>query len=48
MEVEKLKEIMSDYEKDQMKSDMAVQEAVNLVTAAAKEVPRKENVDLTE
>lgn len=48
MEVEKLKEIMSDYEKDQMKSDMAVQEAVNLVTAAAVEVPRKENVDLTE
>ncbi len=48
MEKEKLAEIMSDYEKDQMKSDLAVQEAVDLVTAAAKEVPKKESVDLTE
>ncbi|MDD3217994.1 MAG: trigger factor [Lachnospiraceae bacterium] len=38
MEVEKLKELMGDYEKDQMKKDMAVQEAVTLVTEAAKEV----------
>lgn len=38
MEVEKLKELMGDYEKDQMKKDMAVQEAVTLVAEAAKEV----------
>ena len=35
---EKLKELMGDYEKDQMKKDMAVQEAVTLVAEAAKEV----------
>ena len=38
MEVDKLKELMGDYEKDQMKKDMAVQEAVTLVAEAAKEV----------
>lgn len=38
MEAEKLMEIMGDYEKDQMKKDMAVQEAVTLITDAAKEV----------
>ena len=38
MEVEKLKELMGDYEKDQMKKDLAIQEAVEMVTEAAKEV----------
>ena len=38
MEAEKLKELMGDYEKEQMKKDMAVQEAVTLVASAAKEV----------
>lgn len=38
MEADKLKEAMGDYEKDQMKKDMAVQEAVTLITEAAKEV----------
>ena len=38
MELDKLKELMGDYEKDQMKKDMAVQEAVTLVAEAAKEV----------
>jgi trigger factor len=38
MEVEKLKELMGDFEKEQMKSDLAIQEAVDLVTEAAKEV----------
>ena len=38
MEVEKLKELMGDYEKDQMKKDLAIQEAVELVTEAAKEI----------
>lgn len=38
MEVDKLKEMMGDYEKDQMKKDLAIQEAVTLVTEAAKEV----------
>lgn len=38
MEVDKLKEMMGDYEKDQMKKELAIQEAVTLVTEAAKEV----------
>ena len=38
MEVEKLKEIMGDYEKDQMKNDLAIQAAVELLTESAKEV----------
>ena len=38
MDVDKLKESMSDYEKDQLKKDMAVQKAVELVTDSAKEV----------
>ncbi len=37
MDVDKLKESMSDYEKDQLKKDMAVQKAVELVTDSAKE-----------
>ena len=37
VELDKLKELMGDYEKDQMKKDMAVQEAVTLVAEAAKE-----------
>ena len=37
MEVEKLKEIMGDAEKEQMKKDMAVQEAVTFLVENAKE-----------
>ena len=37
MEADKLKEMMGDYEKDQMKKDLAVQEAVTLVSDAAVE-----------
>ncbi len=37
MEADKLMELMGDYEKDQMKKDMAVQEAVNLIADAAVE-----------
>ena len=36
MEADKLKELMGDYEKEQMKKDIAVQEAVTLVADAAK------------
>lgn len=38
MEVEKLKEMMGDYEKEQMKNDLAIQAAVELIADAAKEV----------
>ena len=38
MEADKLKELMGDYEKEQMKNDLAIQAAVELVTEAAKEV----------
>lgn len=38
MEADKLKELMGDYEKAQMKKDLAIQEAVTLVVEAAKEV----------
>ena len=37
MEVEKLNEVLGDAEKEQMKADMAVQEAVTLVADAAVE-----------
>ena len=37
MEADKLKEIMGDYEKEQMKNDLAIQAAVDLITDAAKE-----------
>ena len=37
MEVEKLKEFMGDNEKQQMKEDIAVQEAVTLIADAAVE-----------
>ena len=37
MEADKLMELMGDYEKDQMKKDMAVQEAVTLIADAAVE-----------
>ena len=40
MEPDKLKEMMSDEEKEQMKSDLAVQEAVNLVRDAAVEIEK--------
>ncbi len=38
MEADKLREIMGDYEKEQMKNDLAIQAAVELVADAAKEV----------
>lgn len=38
MEVEKIKELVDDTAKEQMKKDIAVEKAVKLVTAAAKEV----------
>ena len=38
----KLKEVMGDYEKEQIKKDMAVQEAVTLVAESAKVVEKKE------
>lgn len=37
-DVEKLKEAMGDFEKEQMKKDIAVQDAVTLIADAAKEV----------
>ena len=37
MEADKLKEMMGDYEKDQMKKDLAVQEEVTLISDAAVE-----------
>ncbi len=37
-DVDKLKEAMGDYEKEQMKKDIAVQDAVTLISDAAKEV----------
>ena len=37
MEADKLKEMIGEYEMDQMKKDMAVQQAVTLVADAAKE-----------
>ena len=42
MEVEKLKSVLGDAEKEQMKADMAVQEAVTLIAEAAKEVEKTE------
>lgn len=42
MEEDKMMELMGDHEKEQMKKDMAVQEAVTLVADAAKEVEKKE------
>ena len=43
METAKLKQAMGDREKEQIKNDIAVQEAVKLITDAAKEVePKKE------
>ena len=44
MEVEKLKEVMGDYEKEQIKKDMAVQEAVTILADAAKEVEKTRRV----
>ncbi len=42
MEADKLKELLGDYEKEQMKKDIAVQEAVTLVADAAVEVDMPE------
>ena len=38
MDAEKLSDMMGDHEKEQLKLDMAVQQAITLVTEAAKEV----------
>ena len=38
MEADKLKELVGEKEKEQMKMDLAVQKAVDLVAAAAKEI----------
>ena len=38
MEVEKVKELIGDYQKDEMKKDLAIQKAVDLVAGAAVEV----------
>ena len=38
MEADKLKELMGDYEKEQMKNDLAIRAAVDLVRDSAKEV----------
>ena len=38
MEADKLKEVMGDYEKEQMKKDLAVQDALTLIAENAKEV----------
>ena len=38
MEADTLKELMGDYEKEQMKNDLAIQAAVDLVRDSAKEV----------
>lgn len=38
METDKLKELIGEKEKEQMKMDLAVSKAVDLVAAAAKEV----------
>ena len=42
MEKEKLAELLGDYEKDQMKNDLRIQAAVDLVTEAAVEVEKAE------
>lgn len=41
MELDKFKELVDDYQKDQMKKDLAVQEAVTLMAENAKEVEGK-------
>lgn len=41
MELDKFKELVDDYQKDQMKKDLAVQEAVTLMAENAKEVETK-------
>ena len=41
MEADKLKEMLGDAEKEQMKKDMAVQEAVTILADAAKEVEKR-------
>ena len=38
MELDKFKELVGEYEKEQMKKDLAVQEAVTLMADSAKEV----------
>ena len=42
MEADKLKELLGERELEQMKKDMAVQEAVTLITEAAVEVEKTE------
>ncbi|NCB93216.1 MAG: trigger factor [Clostridia bacterium] len=45
MDVEKIKEMLGDAEKEQMKTDMAVQEAVTMIAEAAKEVEKTESAE---
>ena len=45
MEIDKLKELIGDTEKEQIALDMAVQKAVDMVVEAAKEVYKKERTD---
>lgn len=45
MEVDKLKDLMGDYEKEQMKNDLAIQAAVDLIREAAKEVETVEKAE---
>ena len=42
MELDKLKEVMGDYEKQQIKNDLAIQAAVDLVRDSAVEVEAAE------
>lgn len=45
MEAAKLKEMMSDHDKEQIKNDIAIQEAVKMITDAAKEVEAEEKTE---
>lgn len=48
MEVGKMKEVLNDEQKDVMKKDIAVQEAITMITDAAKEVEKAEADDAAE
>ena len=48
MEADKLKELNGDAEKEQMKSDLAIQAAVDMITDAAVEVEAAKEEEKTE
>ena len=48
MEADKLKELIGDAEKEQMKSDLAIQAAVDMITDAAVEVEAAKEEEKTE